>query len=223
MSSYPRSPKVLKGAIVGLDPFNPAASVVVFQYNPDEMTRRITPSSPAAAAGGRTEALRLKGPPKEVITLAVDIDATDQLESAAFPATTFGIAPMLSALEMLLYPKTALVVANKVLAALGVIEVIPPEAPLTLLVWGSRRIVPVRVDSLVIKEQAYDPDLNPIRAQVDLSLTVLTYEELGVLSAGGALSLANHVLKEVMATIGSGASVLGGAFSLSAGGSRGGG
>jgi hypothetical protein len=223
MTTFPRSPRVLKGAIVGLDPFNPAASVIVFQYNPDEMVRRLAPNS-AGGTQSQGEVLRLKGPPRETITMTVDVDAADQLEKAQFPATQHGVFPTLASLEMLLYPKTALVVANKVLAALGVIEVIPPEAPLTLLVWGWKRIVPVRVTSLTIREQAFDPDLNPIRAQVDLALSVLTYEDLGVLSPGGALSLTNHVLKEVMATIGSVASVAGqGTFSIEAGGLRKGG
>jgi len=39
MSSFPGSPKLVKGAIVGIDPFNPLASVIVFQYNPDKLTR----------------------------------------------------------------------------------------------------------------------------------------------------------------------------------------
>lgn len=39
MSTFPGSPKTQKGAIVGLDPINPMASVIVFQYNPDTLTR----------------------------------------------------------------------------------------------------------------------------------------------------------------------------------------
>ena len=35
MTSFPNSPRLQKGAIIGLDPFNPMASVIVFQYNPD--------------------------------------------------------------------------------------------------------------------------------------------------------------------------------------------
>jgi hypothetical protein len=219
MSSSPTAPRVLKGAVVGLDPVNPAASVIVFQYNPDELVRVLTPSAPAGGAS-KGEVLRLRGPPRETITLKIDVDAADQLERAQFPATSMGLHPALSSLEMLLYPKSALVLANKVLAALGVIEVVPPEAPLTLLVWGWRRVVPVRLTSLTIREQAFDPDLNPIRAQVDLAMQVLTYEDLGVLTPGGAMSIAGHVLKEVMATIGSVTSVAGGSFSLAAGGLR---
>src|SRR5438094_788115 len=135
MTTFPGSPSVQKGAIIGLDPFNPLASIIIFQYNPDTMTRTIT----AQTTGGnpdRNEALRLKGPPQETIKLDIEIDATDQLEKADGIATTLGIYPTLASLEMLVYPKTAAIIANEVLAALGVIEILPPEAPLTLFVWG---------------------------------------------------------------------------------------
>jgi len=202
MSSFPGSPRLIKGAIVGIDPFNPMASVVVFQYNPDTVTRTVS----AQASGDnpdKGEALRLKGPPQETIKLEVEIDATDQLERAESSATQKGLYPALAALEMLLYPKSALVVANEVLARLGLIEVIPPEAPLTLLVWGLKRVLPVRLTQLSITEEAFDPTLNPIRAKVSLDLRVLTYQDLGLFSAGGALFMAHQVAKETMARISS--------------------
>lgn len=34
MTTFPGSPRLIKGALIGIDPFNPLASVVVFQYNP---------------------------------------------------------------------------------------------------------------------------------------------------------------------------------------------
>ena len=40
MSNFPGSPRLIKGALIGVDIFNTLASVVVFQYNPDTMTRR---------------------------------------------------------------------------------------------------------------------------------------------------------------------------------------
>src|ERR1043166_9988320 len=131
MSTFPGSPRLLKGAIVGLDPFNPLASVVVFQYNSDTMTRRLEPRA-VSSEGDRGEAFRLTGAPKETITLSTEIDATDQLEQANPLATRVGIYPTLAALELLLYPKRAIVVANTVLSLIGTIEVIPVEAPMTL-------------------------------------------------------------------------------------------
>lgn len=205
MSTFPRSPRVQKGALIGLDPLNPLASVIVFQYNPDTLTRTIT----AQSAGGadRGEVLRLKGPPSEEIKLDVEIDATDQLEKNDPTAAGSGLYPVLSSLEMLLYPKSALVIANEVLARVGIIEVIPPEAPLTLFVWGIKRVVPVRLTSFTITEEAFDTELNPIRAKASLSLRVLTYDDLGLPSAGGALFLAHQVIKEVMATVNGAASI----------------
>lgn len=201
MSSFPGSPKLQKGAIIGLDPANPLASVIMFQYNPDTLTRTINAQT-AGENVDRGEVLRFKGPPKETINLDVEIDAADQLEEAKPPATTLGIHPTLASLEMLLYPKSSLMIANEVLAAVGMIEVIAPEAPLTLFVWGVKRVLPVRITSLSITEEAFDPNLNPIRAKVTLSLQVLTYQDLGLQNVGGALFMAHQVAKEVMATMG---------------------
>src|SRR5438034_11797058 len=153
MTTFPGSPKLQKGAIIGLDPANPLASVVVFQYNPDTLTRTLTPQTTTSSDTRRGEALRLKGPPEESITIDIEIDATDQLEKGDSNAVTMGIYPALSSLEMLLYPKSALVIANEVLAAIAIIEIILPEAPLTLFVWGAKRVLPVRLTSFSITEQ----------------------------------------------------------------------
>lgn len=212
MSTFPGSPQLMKGAIIGLDPFNPLQSVVIFQYNPDTLTRRLV----AQTAGGdadKGEALRFKGPPEESITLQVEVDATDQLETARLPATEMGIHPTLASLEMLLYPRAARVIANEALQVTGVIEVIQPEAPLTLFVWGIKRIVPVRITQFSITEEAFDTRLNPIRAKVDLALRVLNYQDLGLMSVGGALFMAHQIIKEVMATIGGVAGLAGAASS----------
>jgi hypothetical protein len=211
MTTFPGSPKAQKGAIIGLDPFNPLASVVIFQYNPDSLTRTLTAKTVGGAAAPG-EALRLSGPPTENITVNIEIDAADQLEKADGIATTMGLYPTLSSLEMLLYPKSALVIANEVLSNVGMIEVVPPEAPLTLFIWGIKRVVPVRLTTFSITEEAFDTSLNPIRAKVALGLRVLNYQDLGLLSVGGALFMAHQIMKEVMATIG-GIGNIGGAVS----------
>jgi hypothetical protein len=198
MSTFPGSPRLLKGALIGVDPLNPLGSVVVFQYNPDTMTRKIEPRA-VAAEGDRGEAFRLTGAPKETITLSIEIDATDQLEQANPLAIATGIYPTLAALEIMVYPKSAIVIANTLLSLIGTIEVIPAESPMTLFVWGPQRVLPVRITSLSITEEAHDQLLNPIRAKVELSLTVLSYQDLPLLSAGRVLFLAHHIVKEVMA------------------------
>jgi hypothetical protein len=209
MSGFPGSPQVLKGAIIGFDLFNPLASVIIFQYNPDSMTRTLTAQTTSSDNADKGEALRLKGPPRETIKVDVEIDAADQLETADTIATTVGLHPTLASLEMLLYPKAASMIANDVLAAAGVIETIPVEAPLTLFVWGAMRTLPVRIDEFSITEEAFDTILNPIRAKVSLSLQVLNYQDLGLASVGGALFMVHQIAKEVMATI-SGVSTIAG-------------
>jgi len=198
MSTFPGSPRLMKGALIGVDPLNPLGAVVVFQYNPDTMTRKLEPRA-VAAEGDRGEAFRLTGAPKETITLSIEIDATDQLEQANPLAIATGIYPTLAALEIMLYPKSAVVLINSALAVAGTIEVIPAESPMTLFVWGPQRVLPVRVTSFSITEEAHDQLLNPIRAKVELSLAVLSYQDLPLLSAGRVMFLAHHIVKEVMA------------------------
>jgi Contractile injection system tube protein len=198
VSAFPGSPKLLKGAIVGVSVIDPLSSVVIFQYNPDTLTRTIRVSA-ASREGDKSEALRLKGPPDETVRLDVEIDATDQLEQGDEAAQQLGVYPALSRLELLLYPSSATVIANEILAAAGVIEVVAPEAPLTLLVWGPKRVLPVRMNGFTIAEEAFDPSLNPIRAKVSLDLMVLNYHDLGLVSVGGALFMAHQIAKEAMA------------------------
>ena len=106
MSSFPGSPKLIKGGLVLVDPDTARVlRIISLQYNPDTLTRTLQ----VQAAGGerdRVEPLRLKGPAVETIKLEAEIDATDQLE---FPdqnptPVEFGIQPQLAALETLVYP-----------------------------------------------------------------------------------------------------------------------
>jgi hypothetical protein len=202
MTDFPRSPKILKGAIIGIDIFSSVASVVVFQYNPEQLSRSIEPQY-SDASGARNEALRIGGPPRETISATVEIDATDQLAKGDEVTTALGLHPQLAALEMLVYPKSTLVITNTALLATGTIEVVPPMGPLTLFVYGWKRILPVKLTSLSIVETAHDPDLNPIRANADLSLAVLTYNDLPLLHPGYWTFMAHQVVKETMAVMGS--------------------
>jgi Contractile injection system tube protein len=213
MTTFPNSPRLVKGRIVALDPFNPKTTIVEFQYNPDAMTRRLQVQS-ASGEGAQSEALRLKGAAVESFTLEAEIDATDKLEKGEGNAVSVGIQPQLAALEVLAYPKSTLVSANAALLASGTIEVIPPTGPLTLLVWG-RRVLPVRLTEFNITEEAFDEKLNPIRARVSLGLQALSYNDLPVGSPGYSLFLSYQQMKENMATMG-GASRSGSGVSIGA-------
>jgi hypothetical protein len=202
MGTLSESPRPLRGAVLAVDPLSPLSRIVIFQYNPDQMTRTLRPRAAGSDREvGPADAHRLWGAPTESISVTVEVDAADQLEAGDPIAAVTGIAPQLSALEMLLYPSSALVIANSALLLAGAIEILPPEGPLTVLVWGPGRAVPVRLESLTITEQAFNPALFPIRASVELSAQVLSYSDLPVSDPGYALFLVHQVLKETMATI----------------------
>lgn len=207
--SFPGSPRIVKGALVGIDIFSPLPSVVLFQYNPDTVTRTLQAQT-AGEGGARSEVTRLKGAPIETIKLDVEIDATDQLEKGGL-ATELGIYPQLSSLEMLLYPKSGLVIANTVLMAVGTMEVVPPTGPLTFLVWGLKRVLPVKLTEFTITEEAHDVGLNPIRAKVSLGLRVLSYNDLSITNPAYYVFLTHQIVKETMAVIGAVGSVVGAA------------
>lgn len=201
MSSFPGSPKLLKGGIVLLDPESGAVQrTIVLQYNPETVSRTLTPQV-ATGEGDRSEALRLKGPPVETIKLEASIDATDQLEFPAqnADAVQLGIQPQLAALETILYPDSATLQLNNSLASAGMLEITPAMAPLTLLVWGRERIVPVRVTEFSVVEEAFDPALNPILAKVSLGLRVLSINDLDFDSKGGSLFMVYHQTRERLA------------------------
>jgi hypothetical protein len=201
-SEFPRSPRVLKGGLVSYRVPELSPTVIVFQYNPDEVTRALQAQS-ASGGTGRGEANRVNGPPQETLTFSVDIDATDQLEKPGENPTVVenGLHPVIAALERLVYPSYALVVANEALALAGSAFILNETAPLTLLVWGARRVLPVQVQSLSIKEEAFDQNLNPIRAKADLALRVLTYRDLDVANPGYWVYLASFTQKEVLSSL----------------------
>jgi hypothetical protein len=198
-SEFPGSPRILKGGIVAYQLPDLVPTIIVFQYNPEEVSRSIRPRS--SGGGGAGDANRVNGPPEETLSLTVEIDAADQLERPGQNATTVanGLHPAIAALEKLAYPSYPIVLANEAMALAGSAFILAEQAPLALLVWGPRRVLPVQVQSLSIKEQAFDAKLNPIRASAELSLQVLTYRDLDVTNPGYWVYLAAFTQKQVMA------------------------
>ena len=99
MTTFPGSPRVLKGALVSVDPLSPIPGVIIFQYNPDTLTRTLKPRAPGGD-GARAEAQRLTGPPEETIKVDIEIDAADQLETGEILASTVGIYPLGTVLRL---------------------------------------------------------------------------------------------------------------------------
>jgi hypothetical protein len=187
-----------------------ARRVISLQYNPDSLTRSYQVQGVGGEGGGeRAQPFRLKGAAIESIKLDAEIDATDQLE---FPdrnpvAAEVGIAPQIAALETLVNPTTRELLAVDADARGGTLEILPPEAPLVLFVWSRSRIVPVRVTDFSVTEEAFDPELNPIRAKVSLGLRVLNVDDLGYSHRGGTLFLSYLRTREVLAARAPGATL----------------
>lgn len=195
MSTLPSVPYLKKGALIQ------GTQVVPFQYVPETLSRSLNAN--VFEEGGPTGLHRVKGPPQETITLDILLDATDQLERGKGLLSGLGIYPSLAALELMLYPNAAMVLTNAALSAIGLIPLMTSKQLFTLLVWGAMRIVPVQVDSMTINEEQFDSALTPLRAHIKVTLRVLTYADMGLMSLGGMLSYAGHVEKTVLSAMGS--------------------
>lgn len=174
--------------------------IISLQYNPETLSRTFQVQG-AGDGGDRSEALRLTGAPVETIKLEAIIDATDQLEFPGNNQNTVkeGIHPELAALETIIFPKSSDIQENDRLSASGSIEIIPMESPLTLFTWSKNRILPVRLTELSVTEEAFDINLNPIRARVNIGLRILSYRDLGAGHKGRSIFANYHQAKERLA------------------------
>jgi hypothetical protein len=204
MSAFPNSPRLVRGGIVTMDPVTSAVrSIIALQYNPDSLSRTLQIQAlPGGTDGVRVDALRLRGPAVETIKLEAELDATDQLE---FPkqnkiTVEYGLHPQLAQLEMLINPTVETLQADNSMANNGTLEIIPLEQALTLFVWGKSRVVPVRLTDFSITEEAFDANLNPIRAKVSLGLRVLNVDDLGFTHPGGQMFMTYLTNKEQLAS-----------------------
>ncbi len=198
---YSRSPRLLKGALIEFSSrfIGPIPNIIIFQYNPETLSRSLTPWAPpqapvASSTGGGDSAVASSSSgsataqpydPGETFTLSLELDATDALETPEYhPAAVLtGVADRIAAMEMLLYPDKE---GSDLLGAIGDVLSLTSEddpeprysVPILLFVWGPGRIVPVRVSSFSVEEQAFSTALYPIRAKVSIGLKVLSPHDL---------------------------------------------
>ncbi len=165
---YPRSPEVQKGAFIQIDGQSPHGRVIPFQYNPETISRKV-------AAPETPEEQRRS--PRETITFTLVYDAADYLETPDQNKRIVesGIYAELSALELLLHPGNP---DGREIGFLGIGNAGENRESLTLWAWGDRRILPVRITELQIKEKMFDPRLNPIRAEIEVTMQALQEEDL---------------------------------------------
>jgi hypothetical protein len=207
-NGYTRSPKLLKGALIQFSApmLIPIPNLIIFQYNPETMTRQLVPWKPRekvvyedreAGAKATAEFLNeLAQPfdPQETFSLTLELDAADALEEpGSHPiAVIAGVADRVSAMEMLCYPPGPSALGGLLNVSVSVsvggvsvggglsnADVVPKlKVPVVLFFWGPGRIVPVRITSFSVEEQQYSPLLYPVRAKVSLGMTVLNENHL---------------------------------------------
>jgi hypothetical protein len=208
MSEFPGRPHLQKGALLvydSQDPGTPPSRQINFQYNPETLKRsfatRSPPKDPTKSTQAQEDVLSVPGPPVETITLTVELDATDQLDDPqhADDINDNGLHGAIAALELLLYPATALVSQIEQQADAGEVQVHPGDTPLVILAWGKSRVVPVQLSSLSVSEELFDPMLNPLSAKIELGLKVLTYMEFTKASVGRDTFIAFQKRKEELA------------------------
>ena len=157
-----------KGTIIA-----PTTLTFVFQYNPETLTRTISSSNSLEASleeGKKRDGNLIV----ELINLNLEFDATDQLEqpNQHRDVVENGLHPALAALESIMHSQS---------------EIENPRQPVVLFLWGPNRIIPVWLDSLIVTEQAFDPNLNPIRVKIELTMRVRNLSEMKRGSSGYAI------------------------------------
>jgi hypothetical protein len=196
---YSRSPILIKGAIIQFSAplFVPIPNIIIFQYNPESLSRTLDiwkPPDDGKAKGDPEREALLSQPqnPEESFNIVLELDATDDLENPlAHPQTVItGVADRIAALEMLTYPAKGDSFGSLLGGSLTTLEAIPggtsvsPDpstalppkrktVPLVLFFFGPGRIVPVRITTFTVDEQAFSPTLYPIRAKVTVGMKVL--------------------------------------------------
>lgn len=177
------SPKLLKGAFIAYYGKGRQPRTIVFQLNPETIQRRVLPPRLNNSSSSR-------GDVRERISfvLPVDVKLGDDFFVHDSDGESRGVLPFLSAVELLAYPARVVNEVTNAPGASGFAEIINFLArlfrsssrsalPHVGLVLGERRMIPVRVKSVHIDEEAFDPKLQPTRASVKIVMDALTERE----------------------------------------------
>ena len=171
-------------------------NVVIFQFNPDTLTRTVQ-APPRPTSGKDTETSQAGESSVEKISLKASFSAADELGQNKELARKFGVGMRLAALEKMVHPAGPLseVIGKTLRAVTGTNprQAIPREIyPRILFIWGKYRVLPVIIESMSITEQQYDMALNPVLAEVSISLAVNEIDKCSDDTVGrGALRYSN--------------------------------
>lgn len=179
-------PFLLRGALIeyGSGLIGPIPNVVIFQFNPETLTRSLQIPERTGSSASR-ETSQAGEAVFETISFTAHFSAADHLKDDKVLARLFGVGPQLCALEKMVHPSS--LISGAIGAAIDAVgdalglgggddeptQAIPREKfPKLIFIWGVTRVLPVLITSMRITEQQYDNLLNPVQAEVEIELTV---------------------------------------------------
>lgn len=175
----------LRGAFIAYESggYPDKKRVIPFRFNPESLSRSLTVEQGQAASGTEGSASTSSasssteqasdassGSVKESFKVLVRVDFADRLEATSNLPAELGVAPEIAAIEDLLYPAEIESAASSD-GTEPVRQKLP--RPTVLLVWGRKRVLPVKITGLTINEALYNSQLNPVRADIEVSVEVL--------------------------------------------------
>ena len=193
---------VLKGALISFMPtfIGATPNVVIFQINPETITHSWNSADPTETDNKTgADPLAVAGLPGETFEFTLAMDANDTIADGGTTGSTRWSPRRAASTAGLRRSKCCNIrrpfPARRWSARYRPRSAPPPphpgrcgqttpqsvprlQVPTVLFVWGLGRIVPVRVTGLTVTERLYDRFLNPTHAEAQLTLQVLTLDDL---------------------------------------------
>ena len=174
---------VIKGAFVVFYPKKVQPRTIIFQINPESIKRNILPTQSKKNFFGINDVRE-----RISFVLSVDENMGDKFFVQSEQVVSNGVLAFLSAIELLVYPADVINKASSRYASwrlFGILNNIVDffrknrsnALPFVSLTFGTGRIIPVKIKSIKIIEQAFDPTLLPIRASIKIVMDVLSERE----------------------------------------------
>jgi hypothetical protein len=156
-----------------------------FQFNPDSLKRTVkivsmaeAPGQQSAAAGGggggaagAAQASARYVDPRDLKSdsfLGETISITAYFDGKEKDFFKGDLSPVLSVIEKLMEP------VELKPSQTNAPHTNPPKVlPLVFFWWGQRRIVPIKITQLTINETEFNPELLPIKAEVNMEMELL--------------------------------------------------
>lgn len=177
----------LRGAFIAYEPdgYPDQKRVIPFRFNPESLARQVSveqgqqqQGAGTAPAGDSAQAEQgadaSEGALKHSFNVLIRLDLAERHQAATNLPVELGVAPEIAAIEDLMYPAEA----ESEAASDGTEPVhARPRRPTVLFIWSRKRVYPVRIAGMTITESVFNAELNPVRAEIDVSLEVLGNED----------------------------------------------